>query len=423
MAVTTEQLWNNALTRIQDLSRATLYRNTELEARIAELEGEMAAMKVAYNTTADVDVKRPQLMQLPSLTRQSPVNLVPDPMVLCAIDGDRLLFHPSLIEQGYSGGRQAAQDFTKEIAQELLQQGLTQFDRLSFWVTVFLNKRALINTLREDGVANPEQFESFLLGFGQASPRFMIVDSGPGRDSTEIKIKEYVKTYIRFPQTLRFFFGGVDDTYLTMCDALEKENLVGKLVLMQPPNELSPAMRRMAARSLRFEELFMSEKVTPWMLRRPGPLLGISDSSSGVVTNGGLISPQSESQSSMSTPPPRNSSSEGPRFIDPTKPLHKQNPPPCNEHYLMACSKGINCKYSHDWYLTPEQLDILARNAKKAPCNFLKNGISCPHGDKCCWGHVCPSGARCFHLSKGKCWFKGDGMHPPVVGLQPNELA
>lgn len=22
-------------------------------------------------------------------------------------------------------------------------------------------------------------------------------------------------------------------------------------------------------------------------------------------------------------------------------------------------------------------------------------------------GHVCPSGARCFHLSKGKCWFKG----------------
>ena len=27
-------------------------------------------------------------------------------------------------------------------------------------------------------------------------------------------------------------------------------------------------------------------------------------------------------------------------------------------------------------------------------------------------GHVCPGGARCFHLSKGKCWFKG-GAYPP----------
>ncbi|KAI0832571.1 hypothetical protein BC628DRAFT_1347344 [Trametes gibbosa] len=421
--VVIKQLWDSALAHVHDLSRATLYRNAELEARVAELEGEVAAMKLAYNTTADIDNKRPQLMQRPSLTRQSPISMVADPMVLCAIDGDRLLFHPTLIEQGYSGGRQAAQDFTKAIAQELLQQGLTGFERLSFWVTVYLNKRALLNALREDSIATPEQFESFLLGFGQASPRFMVVDSGPGRDSTEIKVKEYVKTYIRFPQTLRLFFGGVDDTYLAMYDGLEKEDLVGKLVLMQPPNEMSPDTRRMAARSLRFDGLFMSEKVTPWMTRRPGPLLGISDSSSGVVTNGGLISPQSESQSSMSTPPPRNLSSEGRRAIDPTKPLHKQNPPPCNEHYLMACSKGMNCKYSHDWYLTPEQLEILARNAKKAPCNYLKNGISCPHGDACCWGHVCPSGARCFHLSKGKCWFKGDGMHPLVIGLQPVETA
>ena len=58
----------------------------------------------------------------------------------------------------------------------------------------------------------------------------------------------------------------------------------------------------------------------------------------------------------------------------------------------MSCSKGVRhgfisrysilltmsvqpgCKYSHDWALTAEQLDILARNAKKAPCNYLKNG-------------------------------------------------
>ncbi|KAL1944302.1 hypothetical protein VTO73DRAFT_3487 [Trametes versicolor] len=422
MAVSTKQLWDNALAHLHDLSSATVYRHSELESRVAELEGELAALKLAYNTTSDVEKKPPNAL-LPSLTRQSSsYNVAQDPMVLCAIDGDRLMFHPTLIEQGYAGGRQVAQDFTKAIAQELLQQGLTVFERLSFWVTLYMNKRAILTALRDDGIASPEHFESFLLGFGQASPRFLIVDAGPGRESTEVKVKEYIKTYIRFPQTLRLFFGGVDDTYLAMYDGLEKDDLVGKLVLMQPPNEMSPAVRRMSARTLRIDGLFMTEKVNPWAARRPGPLFGLADGHSSVVTNGGLISPQSESQSSGSTPPPRHSSSEGLRYIDATKPLHKQNPPPCNEHYLMACSKGSNCKYSHDWYLTPEQLDILARNAKKAPCNYLKNGIPCPHGDNCCWGHVCPSGARCFHLSKGKCWFKGDGMHPPV-GPQLVEVA
>jgi hypothetical protein len=35
------------------------------------------------------------------------------------------------------------------------------------------------------------------------------------------------------------------------------------------------------------------------------------------------------------------------------------------------------CKYSHDYILTSEQLASLASNAKKAPCNWLKNGVRC----------------------------------------------
>lgn len=59
----------------------------------------------------------------------------------------------------------------------------------------------------------------------------------------------------------------------------------------------------------------------------------------------------------------------------------------------MTCSKGVRnifssaygvnqimlqaalCKYAHDYVLTPEQLHSLAVNAKKAPCNWLKNGM------------------------------------------------
>ena len=99
---------------------------------------------------------------------------------MCVIDGDRLIFNNGFIEQGYQGGRKAAQDFTKAIAQELVEQGLTGFERLSFWVTIYTNKRAVLTWLREDGIATPEQFEAFLTGFGQASPRFVVVDVGLG---------------------------------------------------------------------------------------------------------------------------------------------------------------------------------------------------------------------------------------------------
>ncbi|KAM5534271.1 hypothetical protein V8D89_011999 [Ganoderma adspersum] len=416
MAVTTKQLWENAIAHLHDLSDATLYQKAELEARVAELEAELAAVRMAYSTAADTAAldKKAHNAQLSSLNKQMALTFpkAQDPLVLCVIDGDKLLFCRSLIEQGAHGGRQAAEDFTKAVAQELVQQSLIGFERLSFWVTIYLNKRAVIARLAGEGIASPEQFEDFLVGFGQASPRFLIMDAGPGREQTEVKVKEYVKTFIRVPQTLRVFFGGVDDAYYGMYDSLMQEDLAGKLVLLQPPVDQSPFVRQMAVRRARFDGLFLEERLSPIPMRRPGPL-GISESNlhSHVITNGGLISPQSETQTSIS-PPPMDRSPDGLRQIDPSKPLHKQNPPPCNEHYLMTCSKGPNCKYSHEWRLSPDQLDVLARNAKKAPCNYLKNGLTCPYGDKCCWGHVCPSGARCFHLSKGKCWFKGDGMHP-----------
>ncbi len=53
-----------------DLSSATVYRHSELESRVAELEGELAALKLAYNTTSDVEKKPPNAL-LPSLTRQT----------------------------------------------------------------------------------------------------------------------------------------------------------------------------------------------------------------------------------------------------------------------------------------------------------------------------------------------------------------
>ena len=166
-----------------------------------------------------------------------------------------------------------------------------------------------------------------------------------------------------------------------MYELLEQESLAGKLVLVQPTH----AAQNMAVRATHLPGMFM-EKMNHVPIRRPGPLIGLSDSSRGigVVTNGGLISPQSESQKSMSTPPPSNGSPDGLKQIDPSKvctlrrltlfhrmlilvvvspftsvssipvimidvltTLLTENPPPCNEHYLMTCSKGVRF-FVHD---------------------------------------------------------------------------
>ena len=101
-----------------------------------------------------------------------------------------------------------------------------------------------------------------------------------------------------------------------MYEGLEQEDLTGKLVLVQPLH----SARHMAVRSIRLDGMFMDEKVNQVPIRRPGPLVGIAEmNAGGVVTNGGLISPQSESQKSMSTPPPTNGSPDNLKYIDPSK--------------------------------------------------------------------------------------------------------
>lgn len=55
-----------------DLSNATLYQNNELQARVVELEAELAAVKMAYTTATDVAAldKKAHNAQLSTLNRQ-----------------------------------------------------------------------------------------------------------------------------------------------------------------------------------------------------------------------------------------------------------------------------------------------------------------------------------------------------------------
>ncbi|ESK97566.1 hypothetical protein Moror_17566 [Moniliophthora roreri MCA 2997] len=412
LAGSTVQLWNDEIRRMMSLANATIKQHRELESRIAELELQLAAWKQAH--AAALDTSEAYRTQIATLNRQiSSLDVLKtdiDPLILCLINGDDTFFSKQLLELGYQGGQNAAQHLTKGIAEFLSTEDVQLYGRLSFWIILFVNKDHLAHTLAIQNVCTQEQLDAFLTGFTQASPRFLIVDICRGEASVEVKIKEYLRTYAYFPQTLRVFCGGCFNLVNSGSFAkIEADGLLGKFVLLHSfvGPQLSNYAQSYKMPCLQIEGLLMENNLLlDPRFSQPSPVL--VSPFGAAPGNGGLVSPQSPVHI-------------GGRFIDASLPLHKQNPPPCNEHYLMTCSKGAGqCKYSHEYVLSPEQLASLASNAKKAPCNWLKNGLQCPYGNKCCWGHVCPNGPKCFHLSKGKCWFKGDGMHnaplsPPLT--------
>jgi hypothetical protein len=112
-----------------------------------------------------------------------------DPLILCVIDGDGNIFTQSLLAQGQHGGRQAAQHLTKGIAEYLSNEDVHIFGRLSFWVSVYFNKAGLMDTLSAHNICTREQFEAFLVGFSQASPRFLLIDAGHGKEAADAKIR------------------------------------------------------------------------------------------------------------------------------------------------------------------------------------------------------------------------------------------
>ncbi|KAF8558841.1 hypothetical protein OG21DRAFT_1474666 [Imleria badia] len=392
------------------LSSATIKRNVDLESRLAELEVELAVWKQAHATAlegAEREAKalkgrlaalNGQVASMESLMSQSL-------LILCVIDGDACVFTEALLRQGHEGGRQAAQQLTKAVADYLTSEDIHVLGQLSFWITIYYNRIGLTSALERHQLCTPEQLEAFTMGFSQASPRFLLVDVGYGKDATFTKITEHLQTYIRFPQTQRVFLaGGSDSAYASTIAALQGDGLVGKLAFLEPGDAGVKHSPRFRLPTLYVDNVFMTHQATPpssathHLPPHHLPPLNITCLSPSLLT-GGLPTPRS--------PPSVPSPSSG-KLIDPNL---ANSPPPCNEFYLMSCTKGGTCKYSHDYVLTPDQLATLASNAKKAPCNFLKNGLQCPYGDRCCWGHTCPNGSKCFHLSKGKCWFKGEGMH------------
>lgn len=367
------------------MSTATVKRNSELEARLAELELELSVWKQAHASvaeSADRD-KKAHNAQVSTLNRQissldtikvsvprSPDGVLltrlhdlyfcrttqsQNPLILCVIDGNSNIFSPSLLSQGLHGGQQAAQQLTKGIAEYLSQEDVQVFGRLSFWITIYFNRTSMLEILLGNSLCAAEVFEDFLIGFGQSSPRFQLVEVGPGREAMDAKIKggsfsdhcydrannksRTQSTYTHSLASLRRFAclsqvrvttpapcnlsmtgctGGHDNAYLSTLTSLGQEELLGKLVFLQGYNDLSSEMLQLALPLIQVPGLLLSQKPTMSLTRRSGPPgpLTIPSTMGSVTTTGGLMSPQSETHSV--TGHPRRPVTAG-KPIDPAK--------------------------------------------------------------------------------------------------------
>lgn len=99
------------------------------------------------------------------------------------------MFHESFLRQGLQGGILAAKQTTKSIAEYLSQENVQVFGRISFWITLYLNRRAVLDVLNNNGICTAQQFDEFLSGFSQASPRFQVIEVENGRDAVAAKMK------------------------------------------------------------------------------------------------------------------------------------------------------------------------------------------------------------------------------------------
>ncbi|KAI0361652.1 hypothetical protein OH77DRAFT_1508535 [Trametes cingulata] len=434
-------IWKGLLEEQTALIEKTFARNADLEARVEELERELSVWKEAFKT-ADGD-RKVLTKNVLKLERSIGALKEEHPLILCLIDGDGNIFSADLIKQGQAGGRQAAMLLTKGLTDHLASIDPSEASRPGrgqVWLTIYCNKSGLVETLTANAVCTAEEFEAFVLGFNQSSPLFSIVDVGNGKEAADSKIKECLRVFTRFPQTSKVFFGGAHDNgYTSTLNLLQNEGLLDKVILLKGYKDLAHEIDSLNLPQLEIEGIFITKKLYTNGTKKAAAAAAAAAARPAIVVSTATSSPKSvnspkpakqpalqqvqeaeKARSKAGTPvskgaKPANPTRE-PRPLDPTQPLHKQKPPPCNFHYLARCNNGDHCKYEHHYPLTPEQIAELRINAKKWPCPAVNNGNRCPLGDACIMNHYCPKGPKCMFRKQGKCKFIGKDMHNPQNG-------
>ncbi|KAI9447810.1 hypothetical protein H4582DRAFT_1803328 [Lactarius indigo] len=379
-----------------ELARTTADENTQLNDKLRDLEVEVAVWKqqaISSRNAQDYESK-PVFRRSVAFDNGAEGKDVKQTyrktIALCVIDGTRSVFSPNYLVQGEEGGRKAGQEIVQGIIDHLANDGSLQVANVKVSIVIYVMRSRLRNELIAGDTCTAEQFDGFFVGLNETRHLNVVEGLKPLTFFTT----DYLQLFAGLTQTVRVFFSGsynLSSHYLSVMATLETCNASGKLVILRSQTG-SPYGASARIPSIMLPGLFTAGQLVPVTPKHTAFSLPISEADEPDAWTPSLKPFSLNGQRKQTT-------------IDPTL---VKNPPPCNEHYLMAaCSKEGRCKYSHEYDLTEDQLATLSRNAKQSPCWFLNNDRECPFGPSCCWGHVCPFGIKCQFSLKDKCRFKG----------------
>ncbi|KAI0043196.1 hypothetical protein FA95DRAFT_1546637 [Auriscalpium vulgare] len=413
--------WEHLLEEQTAIFRSTITRNAALAAEVEELRRELSVWKGALKT-AD-ETQKTDKKTIARLERNIEALKDDNPLLICLIDGDGTIFSEELWRLGTNGGRQAALMLTKGITDHAASADKGVASRCQTWLSIFCNKSGLMDVLLRNSICSIAQFEDFLQGFSQASPLFSVVDVGNGKEAADAKIKEYLRVFTRFPQTTRVYFGGAHDNgYFSTLTFLENEGLLGKVVLLRGYKDVAFELKNIDIAHLEVAGLFMMNKLQTNPHRKsptatpPAHVVQLQDFDK--FKNRSRTTSKERPTKSRQPQLQTSSSSTAGEVLDPTRSIYKQNLSvlPCTFFHLSHCNTGEKCRYRHDYVLAPRHVEELQAHAKKMPCPHVKNDKSCPDGDDCILGHVCPKLSKCGFVKSGSCKFTGKDAHKDPPG-------
>ncbi|KZV71325.1 hypothetical protein PENSPDRAFT_650785 [Peniophora sp. CONT] len=413
--------WEELFREQSEIFHSAVTRAEALEAEVKELRRENAVWKNAHKKSEDDHEVTKRIV----LRLERNMDAIKDnnPLLVCLIDGDGTIFAPDLLAAGRTGGRQAASLLNKGLVDYIADLDDTLPPRCQVWLSIYCNKKGLVDTLVNNNVCSYEQFEEFYHGFNQASPMFSIIDVGYGKEAADAKIKENLRVFTKFPQTYRIFLGGSHDNgYSTTINHLANEGYLDKLILLKGYKMLAQELKSFDLPQVQIEGLFMTTKMAG-----AGHNRNLSSSPTKQLRDGPLkrFFPDSQQRlpvgQSQSTPQLLLSQNQlGLRQFDPAIPLKNYKPPPCTWYYLTKCKNNSRCRFAHDFQATPKMIEQLKIAAKRSPCAAVAKNKHCPQGDACFLGHVCPRGPSCSFLKSKKCKFTGKDSHKLPFGAAAN---
>ncbi|KAI1139832.1 hypothetical protein F5Y05DRAFT_380217 [Hypoxylon sp. FL0543] len=378
------------------------------------------------------------------------LGFVPDrnPYVVVLIDGDGLLFKEKFVKKGLEGGKKAAEELHKAIAEKFNYSKETTVEIL---VKVIANVPELGKAMKHSGCLDTETvLYDFISGFNQAKALFDFVNVGHGMERADAKILECTEFHLRNFNCKQVLLGVSHDAgYASpLGDIIHNEGTKQRITIL----EGVPTAEDIVATGISitsFKHIFRSEKLrvkSPQVKSPPANTMSASrvpfnGASYAAITSQAkpaspppkialplALKPATPAGPSKRAPTPAAAWNPGPHGLDPPIPVNaavlermkrrKEQEKLCNNHFLRGpCTKGDECSFEHNYNPTKDEKNVIALFARLNPCT---RGQECDV-DTCIYGHHCPSVVNgwCTHPH---CKFRVD-EHPPGTKFKYQRLA